>query len=345
MSGGRVSVVMPCRNEGNRVLAVLDDIGRQDIEERFEVVIADGSDDGTRERLEERAARGGDPFTLRIITNPDRIIPVALNRAISVAVGELIIRIDAHANLPVGYLREMADHLAQPGVAVAGPQIYAVPSNGSLIARIIAWCQNSRLGNGGTPARNRHSKPLRTHHTPMSCYPREVWVRVGGYDEWLHSNEDFDFDWRANAAGFAVWTFPTPEYRIVARGTLRALARQRWRYGRWKAAVVCKHPRSLSLRQLVPMAISPLLLATIVVLASGLVAWEWLLLAGLVPAWISLDLMLCRLRDADDPRHITLAWYEIPLGVAVACLTYAVIHVIWSVGCWRGLFGGRPPRR
>lgn len=332
-----ISVVIPCRNEGPRIAATLDDLARQEAGEPFEVVVADGSDDLSSPDLLRRAAAGSDPFSLRIVANPARIIPAALNRAVEASTGELIVRIDAHARLQPDYLRRIVAHLRTPGVDVVGPQIFAVPSDASLKARIIAWCQNTRLGNGGTPARNALPAVRRVAHSPMSCYHRGVWQRLGGYDEALLSNEDFDFDWRAQRAGFAVHSAPDPRYSIVARATLSALARQRWRYGRWKAAVAWRHPGSLSLRQLVPPAALLAGLALLVAWGMGTLPWWSPGLVGLaIPACVG-ALIVSRSGEATDPTHIDLRSDEVMGGAALAALTYPIIHLVWATGFVLGL--------
>jgi succinoglycan biosynthesis protein ExoA len=335
-----ISVVVPCRNEGARIAATLDDLARQDVGEPFEVIVADGSDGGASPALTARAAAGSDPFLLRIVANPERIIPAALNRAVSLATGGLVVRVDAHARLPTDYLRRIAAHLRTTSVAVVGPQIFAAPADPSLTARIISWCQNTRLGNGGTPARNSLAALRRVAHTPMSCYHRTVWQQLGGYDEALLSNEDFDFDWRANLAGFAVCSAPDPQYRIIARPSLPALARQRWRYGRWKAAVAWRHPRSLSARQMVPPATFLGVLTIMTACACGALSW-WIpgLSLALIPC-CALALAASRVQRHDQPTHIDLQRGEIVSGALVAAATYAIIHLVWAAGFCIGLAGG-----
>lgn len=328
-----ISVIIPCRNEGARIDATLADLAAQEAGEPFEVVVADGSDGDEAGALAARVAVANYPFALRVIANPQRTIPAALNRAIGESSGDLIIRIDAHARLPADYLRRMAAHLRQPGIDVAGPQFFAVPANDSLTARTICWCQNTRLGNGGTLARNTLNSARRVAHSPMSCYRRAIWQQLGGYDEALLSNEDFEFDWRANRAGFAVWSMPDPEYRIVSRGTLAALARQRWRYGRWKAAVVWKHPRSLSLRQALPPVAVIGLVAVVVLSSVHLIPWWTLSPLSTAPVLALFSLLISGVKPT---RHLG----EVPLAAMLICMIYPIIHIVWAMGMLIGILRG-----
>ncbi|MBN8524727.1 MAG: glycosyltransferase, partial [Planctomycetes bacterium] len=250
----RISVIIPCRNEAASIGALLDDLGRQTLPE-FSVVVADGmSDDGTWELLQRRAGSAVDRFRLVVVRNPDRTIPHALNRAVEACPDGLVIRVDAHGRIPADYLQRMAEALQAGRDILAGPRIRMVAGGDGAMAAVIAGVLNSPMGNGGTPSRGGVAAPRPVAHTVMSCWHRSVWEGNGGFDESLLSNEDFDFDWRARRRGCTVLSLPEPLYELSARGDLPALARQRWRYGWWKAVVLRRNPRSAHARQLLPVA-------------------------------------------------------------------------------------------
>ena len=156
-------------------------------------------------------------YSLQMVDNPVRTIPSGLNLAVRSAAGTHIVRVDAHSRLPGDYLRTIVAALDGGVGDVVGPQVLHVAASDAVVARTIAAMLNSRFGNGGTPSRNRLHVPTRTTHAVMSCYRREVWVSVGGYDEALLSNEDFEFDYRANLAGFKVVSLPHPVFSLIAR--------------------------------------------------------------------------------------------------------------------------------
>lgn len=338
-----ISVVVPCRNEGQRIIAVLDDLRlQQGVDEAWEVVVGDGSDDGTRALLDAYQQRSDLPFRLVVVDNPQRIIPAALNRAVAAAVGTWIVRIDGHSRLAGDYVAQMTANLRRDGVDVAGGQVYWVPPGPGLAQRVIPWSLNTLLGNGGTPSRNPLAKPRPVWHTPLSCYRREVWQRLGGYDERLLTNEDFDFDWRATRAGFHAWSFPAPVYLAIGRGDLRSLWIQRWRYGYWKAQVARLHPRSLSARQLLPVAGLLGLAVLTVAVALRLLPW-WLPLAGGLAFALLAGGMVISAKYAGQPsRRLELAWPELPGAVALTCLSLLITHVVWAAGVWWGAL--RPAR-
>jgi succinoglycan biosynthesis protein ExoA len=261
-----LTVVIPCRNEAKTIAAVLGDLELQDLSRPFEVIVADGrSVDGTREVLEKLVDNPPFRFALRIVDNPDKAIPSGLNRAVERSAGKFIVRIDAHARLPRDYLRTIVESLEKGLGDVVGPQVVNVASSNSATGRTIAAMLNTRFGNGGTPSRNRIRVPTRVAHAVMSCYRREVWNTLGGYDESLLANEDFEFDYRANRAGFSVLSLPSPVYQLFARSTLGEYTRQRWRYGKWKGRVLAMHPGSLRFRQIIPILLLPASIALAIV--------------------------------------------------------------------------------
>lgn len=346
MTAPTFSVIIPCRNEGRRVLAVLDDLQAQDLAEPGEVVVADGqSDDQTRALLDAYAARSDLRLPLRVVDNPRRNIPAGLNAAVRAAQGRLIIRIDGHSRIEPGYVARMLANLRTPGVDVAGGLVVWTPGDTGTAARTISWCLNHPLGNGGTPGRNPQASARRVRHSPLSCYHRRVWEQVGGYDESLLTNEDFEYDWRAGEAGLAVWTFPAPTYRALARATLAGLWNQRWRYGVWKARVARLHPRSLSPRQLAPAAALPLGLAGVGLVGAGVIPVA--VAAGLLAAWLLAALLLVIAGTADRRAEVrlTTAWSALPGAWVMACVAFPVIHAVWAAGFWTGLVAPRARTR
>lgn len=321
-----LTVVIPCRNEVRTISSVLADLDRQDIFLPFEVIVADGSsDDGTRGLLDDILLLAPFRFSLRLVDNPRKTIPSGLNLAVKQAAGEFIVRIDAHSILSEDYLRTIFDALESRVADVVGPQVVHVAPSASPTAKTIAAMLNSRFGNGGTPSRNLVRMPIRVTHTVMSCYRRNVWETIGGYDESLLSNEDYEFDYRANRAGFSVVSLPVPVYGLLTRATLRAFVRQRWRYGIWKGQVLIMHPRSIKLRQIIPIAIVP---AAISIVFAGLPLVLILAVGYSIMAAYSV-VTEEPVRGGDIVLKIQCA--------ALAPLVAGITHFVWGAGAWFGL--------
>jgi succinoglycan biosynthesis protein ExoA len=340
-----VSVIIPCRNEFTTIGLVLEDLQAQSIAQQFEVIIVDGeSDDGTKQLLRRLQTEVKYRFDLLIIDNPLRVIPSALNKAILVARGEMIIRIDGHSRLPVDYLKQMVAALRVPACDVVGPSVEMIAGGKSSVAAAIALLLSSPFGTGGTASRRRLREPISVKHAVMSCYRRLVWERVGGYDERLISNEDFDFDYRAVKNGMSIFALPTPVFQLVARSTLVELAKQRWRYGWWKAAVLRKHPGSLHFRQILPMM--ALLAFIVICITVVILPARWPVAAILIISYViacivagGFSFRVRNLQSSDTTHRLSMRYFW--TTILLAPVIFSIIHGVWAAGALIGLIGNR----
>jgi glycosyltransferase involved in cell wall biosynthesis len=332
-----VSVIIPCRNEVGTIRQVLDDLQAQTWQGSYEVVIADGgSQDGTRAVLDDLAATQPFRFRLQVIDNPAGGIPSGLNAAVRASRGRFIVRVDGHCRVTPEYVARMVHALAGCGHDVVGPRVVQIANGSSWMAGAIAALLGSWLGSGGTPSRGSLSRSVRVAHTVMSCYRREVWEYLGGYDELLASNEDFDFDYRATRAGAIVASLPEPTFALVSRANIGDLLRQRWRYGWWKAAVISKFPHSLHLRQLLPFMFFTSFLLLVV---GGLVFPKVGLVAGGMLAVYALGGWYGAISPALRRRDLSRGARCVALVLAPVIFT--VIHGGWAAGLIYGLLRNR----
>src|SRR3954466_10760009 len=97
-AGVEVSVLVPVLNEERHIREAADTMRAQSFDGEIEFVFIDGgSSDRTRAILEELAAE--DP-RVRVLDNPRKVTPVALNIGLGAAGGEVIARMDAHTHYP-----------------------------------------------------------------------------------------------------------------------------------------------------------------------------------------------------------------------------------------------------
>lgn len=245
-----LSIIIPCRNEAKNLPRLLSSLLRQ--KDHFdEVIVADGmSTDGTRELL---AAAATEHAWLRVVDNPDKIVPTALNVALESATGELVARMDTHADYDDGYLGELNDYLRRtPHLAGVGGGMHT--AGRGPWGRAIAATLSRSFGLGG--ARHRvggASGPIA--HIFSGCYRREVLVEVGGWDPRLHANEDFEADIRIAKRGGVVHLDADATTTWYVRESLPALAKQMWRYGYYKGLTLHLHPESLKVRQMAPLSL------------------------------------------------------------------------------------------
>lgn len=253
-----VTVLMPVRDEGEHIERSLGSVLAQSYGlERMEILVVDGrSIDDTRERVRSLAAEHPEA-DVRILDNPGRTAPLALNIGLRAARGEVIVRVDGHCEIGPDYVENGVCHLFDsddPVDGVGGPleTIGETPT-----ARAIAAAMSSRFGVGGSAFRvagidGRRVEDRLVDTIAFPAYRRDVFGRVGLFDEELTRNQDDEFNYRLRKAGGKLRLTADMPARYYSRGTFAKLWRQYFQYGVFKVRVLQKHPRQTSVRHFVP---------------------------------------------------------------------------------------------
>lgn len=316
-----VSIIVPCYNEQATIRLLLEAVCRQTFPaENLEVVLADGmSTDQTRGEIAAFQAEHPE-LQVRVVDNPRRIIPAALNCALRAAQGRYIIRLDAHSVPAPDYVERCVEVLeAGRGENIGG--VWEIrPLGNGLVQRAIALAAAHPFGVGD--ARYRYTTQAGFVDTvPFGAFHREVFDRFGLFDENLLTNEDYEYNARLRQAGGRIWLDPRIRSTYFARPDLKSLSRQYWRYGYWKWHMLRRYPTTLRWRQGLPPVfvlslLSLLVLSTVwaaarVLLAAEVLLYGLVLVAGAIsPA-----------RQHRDPGLLL----TIPLAIAV-------MHVSWGAG-------------
>lgn len=250
-----VSVITPVRNEAS----VLDTTARTILEQRFEgsiefLFVEGRSEDDTRLILERLAA--SDP-RIRVLDNPRGDLASALQVGLREATGEFVAKMDAHTWFPEDYVQHAVDRLREGDVHwVSGPPI---PVGVDPWSRRVALALSTRLGVGGSRKWGRGSDqtPAGSEHELDTGVFSGVWTRsslarLGGWDPGWPANEDAELAARFLAAGERVLCLPSMGARYLPRNTLDGLARQYFRYGRYRAKTARRHDASLRRSALLP---------------------------------------------------------------------------------------------
>ncbi len=246
-----VTVIIPCRNEERFIAACLDSILASDYpQEQLEILVADGhSEDATREILERYAVRHRH---ITLIDNPRRTTPAALNQAIRSASGSIIIRMDAHVLYPSHYIRRLVEVLEETGADNVGGVLETIPTDSSATARAIAIGLSHPFGIGNSHFRTGTRERRQVDTVPFGCYRREVFDRIGLFDEELIRNQDDELNFRLSRHGGRILLVPEVSCRYFARPSFGQLSRMYYQYGYFKPLVARKVGRVMTLRQLVP---------------------------------------------------------------------------------------------
>jgi glycosyltransferase involved in cell wall biosynthesis len=316
-----VSVLMPVRNEASFIERSVGAVLAQDYpRDRMEVIVADGlSTDSTQNIIQTLAAQFSN---LSLVDNPGKIVSTGLNAGLRMARGEIIIRVDGHTVIAPDYCRRCIDGLQETGADNVGGRMIAV-SDG-IFGRAVAVATSSRFGIGD--ARFHYSdREEQVDTVYLGAWPRDVFQRVGMFDEEMVRNQDDEFNYRLRAAGGKILLNPRIKSEYYNRSTPFSLWRQYFQYGYWKVRVLQKHPRQMASRQFVP----PFFVMTLFLLcltAPFLMVGRFLM-AAVVTAYsvLSLGASILAARRGD--------WRLLPLFP----VAFAIIHCAYGSGFLLGL--------
>lgn len=328
-----VTVIMPIRNEAAYIARSLGAVLAQDYPpDRLEILVVDGmSEDGTRDLVADLQIRNPQ-FVIRLLDNPARIVPTALNIGLRHARGEVIVRVDGHCEIAPDYVRRCVEGLQETGADCVGGVCITVGETST--ARAIALAQSSWFGVGGVAFRTGRSTPGYVDTVPFGAYRREVFHRIGGFDEELVRNQDDEFNFRLTQAGGKIWLDPSIRSVYYSRASLRGLWRQYFQYGLYKVRVMQKRKGIPSWRLLVPPAfVLGLLGSALLAMAIREPLWALAVAAPYVMANLGASLWTAR----RDPLALPL----LPLAFATLHLAYG-LGFLW--GLWRWRKGFLPPK-
>ncbi|HIE26283.1 TPA: glycosyltransferase family 2 protein [Candidatus Poribacteria bacterium] len=322
-----ISVIIPCYNEERFIGKCLDSIvANTYCKDRLEIIIVDGmSTDNTREIVAEFCHKY--PF-IRMIDNPDKIKPRALNIGIREAKGDIIIRMDAHAIYEPEYISKSVRYLDEWGADNVGGIRKTLAGNDSLSARAIAYAVSHPFAVGNATYRTGASKMKWVDTVFGGCYRRRIFDEIGFFNESLIRGQDREFNVRLKRAGGKILLAPDIICHYFARSDLRSYTK--WIFvGGLTPFYISKITRNIifSWRNLVPLLFVASLFA-LFLLSVWNFAFFWLFLATIlfylaVATFISIPIA----RRERDIRFL-----------AIMPLVFAATHVAYGLGSIVGLF-------
>jgi len=257
-----VSIIIPCRNEEKYIAKCLNSIVRQDYlllcqgfggqaKDNLEVLVVDGmSEDRTREILGEYI--GKYPF-IRILDNPRKFTNFAWNIGVKKARGEIVILMGAHAGYKKDYISKCVKYLKEYNADNVGGAMKTLPSKNTLWAKAIAFCLSSFFGAGGSWFRTGAKKPRWVDTVFGGCYKREVFNRIGLFNENLLRSEDMEFNLRLKKAGGKILLVPDIVSYYYPKSNLKDFFRHNFEDGIWAILPLKFVKTPLKLRHYIPL--------------------------------------------------------------------------------------------
>ena len=247
-----VSLIISCRNEEKFISKCLDSLIKQDYpKEKMEILVVDGiSEDKTREIIKEYSKK----FSfIKLFENPKKYTPFGLNIGINKAKDDIIIRVDAHAEYEKDYISKCTKYLKEYNADNVGGVIKTVPSNNSSVAKAIAICLSHFFGAGGSYFRTGSKKPIEVDTVFGGCYKREVFDKIGLFNEKLIRSQDIELNRRLKASGGKILLVPDITAYYYPQNNLVDFFEHNFVDGIWTIYPLKFGIRIFSLRHLIPL--------------------------------------------------------------------------------------------
>ena len=326
MNVHKVSVICPVFNEERFIEACILSILSQDYpQDSLEVLFVDGrSTDNTRGIIERYA--GEYPF-IRLIDNPQRTVPYALNKGLAEATGEVIIRLDGHCTYPTDYMSELVKQLYALNADNVGGVWNTQPAKETPVCQAIALASSHPFGVGGSMHKIGAYRIVETDTVPFGCYRREVFDRIGLFDVDLVRNQDDEFNGRLIKKGGKIFLIPHVIINYTARDTLGKMCKMYYQYGLYKPLVNRKLGAPATVRQFFPL----LFLLGLVIGGIGSLFFPWVL-------YIYIGVLLLYLFIGLTVGSMCAIRIHRPVLALLMPYVFLSIHLSYGFGYLMGIF-------
>lgn len=320
-----ISIICPIYNEEKYIAKCIESVIAQDIDkENIELLLVDGmSIDRTREIVDGYIKQYD---WIRLLDNPDKIVPYAMNKGISESKGDVIIRIDAHTHYANNYISALSNALYKYEATNVGAVCYTDVLNKNSKTEAIKEVLSNPFGVGNSLFRTGIEKVTEVDTVPFGCYRREVFEKYGMYNTKLVRNQDIELNKRIKRDGGIVLLIPDTYCTYLARETYKALSKNNYQNGLWNILTVyyTKAFDSLSLRHFIPLLfvlslVVPLFLAIIwkpFAIISELSLFLYLLLVTIISAKVYI-------KKTINPLYLIT--------------TFFILHISYGIGSLVGI--------
>lgn len=320
-----ISIIIPCYNEEKFIGKCLDSIIAQDYpKENLEILVIDGmSDDRTREILEKYENKYS---FVKVLDNPKKIIPIALNIGIKQAKGEIIVRMDTNAVYEKSYLSKCIKYLKKYNADNVGGVIKTLPQKNTIFAKAITFALSHPFGVGGSHFRAGSKKPRWVDTVYGGCFKKEIFKKIGFFNENLARSQDMEFNLRLKKAGGKILLVPDIISYYYPSSTLTDFLKHNIKDGIWAIYPLKFVKTPMKLRHYIPLFFVFSLLTT-----------------GLLTLFSKIFLYLFLL--IFSPYFLTNIYFSVKIALRerdlrylpVLSITFAIRHIGYGLGSILGL--------
>ncbi len=312
-------------NESSVLNGLFRDISLQDYpHSKIEIVFVDSkSTDNTREMMEDFKNSNYGFSHVKIIENPGKNQASAWNEALMAATGDIIIRVDAHASIPRQFVSRNVAHIKEGENVTGGgrPNIVAGVSPWKLT---LLAAEESLFGSSIASYRRQPTRKQYQDSMFHAAYKREVFAKVGGFNEELGRTEDNEMHYRIRQAGYKLCCCPDIISYQMTRNNLKDMIRQKYGNGKWIGLTfgVCRE--CLSYFHFVPFLFDLAILGSVIFAVFGLPIFL-ILLACFYGMFDIVNTVSCCVVRKVYPQFILLPFL------------FPLLHIIYGAGTIVGL--------
>jgi GT2 family glycosyltransferase len=243
-------------------------------------LVVDGmSEDGTKRIIKKYIKKY---LFIKLLDNPNKITPIAMNIGIKKASGDIITIVNAHSTLDKNFLKHNFEYLKKTGADAVGGKLNTVNDNSSIIARAIPLAADSLLGSGGKRYRTKTKEGWVKDTLPYCAYLKILFNKIGLIDEELIRDQDEEFNYRILKLGGKIFYTPKIISYLQIRPSLKKFWRQHFQYGYFKVRVTQKTGVIFTWRQMIPaIFVSSLMFTGVISFFSKFFLWLFLFIFGL----------------------------------------------------------------
>lgn len=315
-----VSVIVPIRNEEKYIDKCIQSILKQDYSLNcLEVIFVDGlSKDRTREIIKNYIQEY--PSIIKLLENPHKTVPYAMNIGIENSIGKYIVRLDAHSDYTYDYISKCIRTLEETGADNVGG--LAITKGQGFLGEAFSRVLSSKFGVGNSGFRTNASSGY-VDTVPFGAFKKSAFLKYGLYDERLTRNQDYELNYRIRKNGGKVFLNSNIKLTYYCRNTLSGILKQSYDNGKWNVITSRLCPGSMSLRHFIPLFF---LLSIIIlpILTFFVPNFGWLLMAELA-LYFLLDLVF------------SLKISSSAIQILMLIILFPMFHISYGLGSLIGL--------
>ncbi|MBQ9205633.1 MAG: glycosyltransferase family 2 protein [Treponema sp.] len=320
-----ISLGIIALNEELYLPSILEDVLSQTFpHSQIDFVLIDSlSADNTKRIMEQFREQYSSKFhNIRVLENAGKWQANGWNVFIDNAVGDILVKVDAHAHIPCDFIKRLIDTMEEGHFDVLGGKRPTILKENTKWSEILLEAENSLFGSGIAVFRT-SDKPRFVKSVFHGAYRKEVFQKAGNFNERLRRTEDNEIHWRIRQKGFLIRYEPSIISYQYARPTLRKMMKQKFSNGYWIGKTVWICPRCLSLYHFAPVGFFVALILT--GYFSFISAIPLISLIGLYGAFNFVNTLVSVIKNKK-------------ISQLVLFVLFPLLHISYGVGTLLGLF-------